>query len=177
MSNSKSEFFPGQTLIWYPYPAQTHMDPFSVIAGALATGAAAGLKNTTSKAIQDFYGVLKKLFVQIYQNHANVTEAAEHLAKKPTDEHRRKGLEGELKEAGVNIDPSLVLAADHLLNAVEVEVPELLTAVGVDIGVLKSKVLEFRNVNAPERGTAVRIREAEGETTVFKDIGGTGRPK
>jgi hypothetical protein len=136
------------------------MDPFSIIAGALAAGAAAGLKETASKAVKEAYGGLAAALKKAYQRHTNVTEAAEHLAKKPTDKHR------------------LVTAADHVLRIVEAEDPGAGSAVGVNIGLLRSEALEFVKVNAPERGTGVRIGAADIRgTTRFKDIGGSPGPK
>jgi hypothetical protein len=147
------------------------MDPTTIIAAALAAGAAAGLKKTASKAVQDAYGALKTLLRNVYKDHTHVIDAVEHLTKKPSDEHRRKGLESELKEAGLHTHAELVNAADHVLKVVEAEAPEAGLAVGIDIGLLRSKILQFLNVNVPERGVAVRIGEAEAETTVFKNVG------
>jgi hypothetical protein len=148
------------------------MDPFSIIAGAVAAGAAAGLKETASKAVKDAYGFLSAALKKIYHEHASVADAAEHLAKKPTDLHRRQGLENELKEAGLDVNPQLVEAAGQVLKTVEAEEPEAAKTVGVDIGLLRAEAMEFLNVNAPEHGTGVRIGAADVKGTArFENIG------
>ena len=95
------------------------MEPvIATIAAAVALGAAAGLKDTASKAVTDAYAVLKKLMQDRYQQNKSITFAAEHVSEQPEDETRRQMLEVALKSADADKDAELVKAAEALLAEV-----------------------------------------------------------
>ena len=149
------------------------MEPITtIIASAIAMGAAAGLKPTVEQAIKDTYAGLKKVIQDRYGNNDDVTYAMEGVTRKPAAGNRREALEEALEEAGAGQDTELASAAKQLVVAVETHAPDLPESIGMDIGVLKAKMLKVEDVLAGDGGTAVRIARAEIEGTAsFKGIG------
>ncbi|CAK8721258.1 hypothetical protein GMJAKD_10460 [Candidatus Electrothrix aarhusensis] len=95
------------------------MEPvITTIAAAVALGAAAGLKDTASKAVVDAYAGLKTLIQDRYKKNEDVTDAVDYLVKKPEAEGRRQELSKALQDAGANKDAELVQAAEAVLTAV-----------------------------------------------------------
>jgi len=93
------------------------MDPVTLIVAALVAGAAAGLKDSASSAVKDAYNGLKGL-------------ARRRLAGRPGGElvlarHEQdpqvwyKPLVQELTEAGADVDPALVTAAQALMQLLD----------------------------------------------------------
>ena len=150
------------------------MEPITtIIATAIAMGAADGIKPTVSKAIKDSYEGLKKIISDRYGNNDDVVDAVEYVAKKPEAEKRRGSLSDALEEAGADKDEALIAAAKLVHETVQTHAPELPESIGVDIGVLKAKLLEIENVQATPGGTGVRIGTAEIDGVAsFKSIGG-----
>jgi len=96
------------------------MEPvITTIAAAVALGAAAGIKDTASKAVVDAYAGLKKLIQDRYKKNEDVTDAVDYLVKKPEAEGRRQELSKALQDAGANKDAELVQAAEAVLAAVK----------------------------------------------------------
>jgi len=121
------------------------MEPIStIIAGAIAMGAAAGIEPTVEQAVKDAYAGLKKLITDRYADNDDVTYAVEGVTRKPEAEKRRAALEEALEEAGAEQDTELAGAAKQVVDAVQVHAPELAEAIGMDIGTLKAnKALQF----------------------------------
>jgi hypothetical protein len=156
------------------------MDPFSLIAGGVATGAAAALKSTATKAVKDAYTGLVTLIKDAYKAHSHVADSVEHLAKCPGDENRRTGLEKDLRAGAPERAPDhrLVEAADRVLKTIESDDPASARTIGVDIGALSAAALHFKRVQPPTGGISVRIKEAQIKGTAsFEDIGGVMPPK
>ncbi|MCW5201575.1 hypothetical protein VU12_01400 [Desulfobulbus sp. US4] len=96
------------------------MEPvITTIAAAVALGAAAGIKDTASKAVVDAYAGLKKLIQDRYKKNEDVTDAVDYLVKKPEAEGRQQELAKALQDAGVESDQELVQAAEAVLAAVK----------------------------------------------------------
>ena len=96
------------------------MEPvITTIVAAVALGAAAGLKDTASKAVVDTYAGLKKLIQDRYKKNEDVTDAVDYLVKKPEAESRQQELAKALQDAGVESDQELVQAAEAVLAAVK----------------------------------------------------------
>ena len=96
------------------------MEPvITTIAAAVALGAAAGIKDTASKAVVDAYAGLKKLIQDRYKKNEDVTDAVDYLVKKPEAEGRRQELSKALDGAGADKDAELVEAAEKVLAAVK----------------------------------------------------------
>lgn len=156
------------------------MDPASIIAGAVATGAAAALKPTAAQAVRDAYAGIVALIKDAYKAHGHIGDSVDHLAKRPEDKHRRAALEDDLRGSGADADvhKRLVDAVSTLVQAVQTDDPGAARSVGVDIGTLCAAVLEFENICAPATGTGVKISEAHiAGTASFKNIGDDSPPK
>ncbi|RWX52249.1 hypothetical protein VU01_10254 [Candidatus Electrothrix marina] len=94
------------------------MEPvITTIAAAVALGAAAGIKDTASKAVTDAYAGLKKLIQDRYKKNEDVTDAVDYLVKKPEAESRRQELAKALDSAGADKDVELAQAAEAVLAA------------------------------------------------------------
>ncbi len=155
------------------------MEPIStVIASAIALGAAAGLKPTVERAIKDAYEGLKRVITDRYQDKEEVVDAIEYVTKKPDAKKRREVLEEALSDAGATEDVTLIEAASAVHTAVERHDPDLPQSIGMEIGQLKAAMLEVENVQATRGGIGVKIDRAEIEgTAAFKNIGGGSDPK
>ena len=150
------------------------MEPvITTIAAAVALGAAAGIKDTASKAVTDAYAGLKKLIQDRYKKNEDVTDAVDYLVKKPEAESRQQELSKALQDAGAESDQELARSAEQVLAAVEKHDPETVAGIGMDIGTLKANRLEVSNVlAASDGGTGVKIERAEIEGTAsFSNIG------
>ena len=150
------------------------MEPVIItIAAAVALGAAAGIKDTASKAVKDAYAGLKTLIQDRYKKNEDVTDAVDYLVKKPEAEGRRQELSKALQYAGAESDQELARSAEQVLVAVEEHNPEAVAGIGMDIGMLKANRLEVNNVlAASDGGTGVKIERAEIEGTAsFSNIG------
>lgn len=150
------------------------MEPITtLIASAIAMGAAAGLKPTVEQAIKDAYSGLKHLIKSRYGNNEDVMDAVDYVTKKPEAERRREMLQEVLTEAGAEEDPETMTAAKAVHDAVQRNDPSIAESIGMDIGLLKAAALEVENVLAGQGGTAVRINKAEIEgPAIFSGIGG-----
>jgi hypothetical protein len=147
----------------------------TMIASAIALGAAAGLKPIVEQTIKDAYDGLKRLIADRYRDKAEVVDAVEYVSKNPEAEKRRAVLEEALTDAGATKDATLLEAAKAVHVAVEQHAPDLPQSIGMDIGILKAAVLEVENVQAAAGGIGVKIDTADiAGTAKFKNIGGGG---
>lgn len=93
------------------------MDPISMIVGALAAGAAEGLKDTTTTALKDAYAGLRELVRRRF--------AARPVAEIALAEHEKAPevwqvpLAAELKATGAGVDEQILAAAQRVLALVE----------------------------------------------------------
>ena len=90
------------------------MDPVTLIATALAAGAALGLKDAASTAIKDAYGALKAMVKRRLAGGDLVLDRHEHAP-----DTWRAPLEAELTAAGAGGDAELVAAARALMELVD----------------------------------------------------------
>jgi hypothetical protein len=105
------------------------MDPITLIVAALAAGATAGIGDTASQAIKDAYGGLKALIKRRFAGNA---KAEETLADHEADpEAHAKPMEKQLKESGVAEDPSVIEAAQKLMELLD---PQGAAAGQYDVG-------------------------------------------
>jgi hypothetical protein len=131
------------------------MEPIStLLATALALGAAAGLKNTTDQAVRDAYAGLKTLIQSRYTK-VNLGQ----LEEAPTSKARRAMIEEDLAEAGVAQDEEVLRQARDLIDLIRVHTPEAAGAIGVDLEEIKGASLRISDVIAS--GTGVRAKHAE----------------
>ncbi|MFJ9371141.1 hypothetical protein ACIRRA_42980 [Nocardia sp. NPDC101769] len=104
------------------------MEPVTVVAAALAAGAAAGLTDTAKKAVSDAYQAVKSLVLQRY---GSVEAEVVGIEKDPHQQLRRQLLSAELAKAGAGSDEELLVAAQQLLVVIHKHEPAAAEAVGV----------------------------------------------
>ena len=95
------------------------MEPVTLIVTALAAGAAAGLKPTAEKAVEDAYVSVKTLITKRFGEKKDLQEALQKLEAKPERTGRQEELRDELAEAGAGEDAEVVAAAQALLDALQ----------------------------------------------------------
>ncbi|HZD15556.1 MAG TPA: hypothetical protein VE196_10645 [Pseudonocardiaceae bacterium] len=126
----------------------------TVVSQALAAGAAAGLKNTTAKAVTDAYASLKKLITDRYQD---VDVSA--VEKKPDSEAKRASLAEDLADAAAAGDMELLEAARQVIAAVNTHAAGTGPAIGVDLERVEAAAVRIRDVIAG--GTGIRARDVK----------------
>jgi hypothetical protein len=148
------------------------MEPLSVIASAIVSGAAAALSETVGKAVKEAYSELKSL---IQNRFASVDFGI--IEKKPDDEKRRAVLESDLHDAHVVEAHDVLEKAKLLLDAIANEPPGNLATIGIDI---KRLVADRDIIVDPRRAGASGIRGEEwraGRDAVFRDVEAGSPPK
>jgi hypothetical protein len=94
------------------------VDPVSLIVGALAAGASAGLRDTATAAVQEAYRGLKTAVVARFASHQS---AETILAQHETDPDTWAApLDKALRETDAADDPTVVAAAEELLRLLDV---------------------------------------------------------
>jgi hypothetical protein len=153
------------------------MDPITIIVAALAAGSAAGLKETASKAIQDAYAGLRKILEATFGHEHQVTESIEKVAKQPEDRLLREELGRLLKQRTGEIDNGVLEAAMKTRDAIETDAPDVVQAIGMDIGEFKAASLSIKNLRPPNTGTSFKARKVDiaGDATI--DFGDPPDPK
>jgi len=131
------------------------MDPTLIaIASAIATGAAASLKDTASAAVKDAYAAIKELIKNKYKS-VDVTP----VEKKPDSIAKRESLQEDLSDAGAVGDAELRELAQVLTEALKQHAPEVGPAVGVDLEDVEAEFLRVSSVDA--EGTGVKVRKGK----------------
>jgi hypothetical protein len=93
------------------------MDPISLIVGALAAGAATGLKDTVADGLKDAYAGLRGL---VRRRFAGRPDAEMVLAKhEAAPEVWRAPLVAELEATGAGTDKTIIAAAQQVMGIVE----------------------------------------------------------
>ncbi|MEU2043566.1 hypothetical protein [Nocardia niwae] len=106
------------------------MDPVTLIAAAVAAGAAAGAGDTAKQAVRDAYTALKRLITRRY----GVLEAEiVGVESEPEEPLRRQLLARRLSKTGAGDDEQVQSAAQELLRVVAEEDPAAAEAVGVKL--------------------------------------------
>ncbi|MBE5460991.1 hypothetical protein [Mycobacteroides abscessus] len=104
------------------------MEPVTLIAAAIAIGAAEGVRETTKKAVVDAYAALRNWITTKY---GSVTAEVNGLEQEPEEELRRALLAKKLAAAGANDDAQLREFAQTFLSLVEEQEPSVPATVGV----------------------------------------------
>ncbi|MFI6774249.1 hypothetical protein [Nocardia sp. NPDC050412] len=104
------------------------MDPVTMVAAAVAVGAAAGAKDVATKAVSDAYSALKGLITRRY----GIVEAeVVGVENEPDEPLRRQLLARQLTKAGADGDEQLHAAAADLLREVSDHAPAAAAVAGV----------------------------------------------
>ncbi|MEU2034332.1 hypothetical protein [Nocardia amamiensis] len=104
------------------------VEPLTLVATAVAVGAAAGVSDAAKEAVVEAYSGLKNLIIRRYRD----VDLAE-VERRPESGARRAVLAEELTEAGAATDAELLLAAQTLIAAVRAHEASLGAVVGVDL--------------------------------------------
>jgi hypothetical protein len=102
-----------------PCDKEPKMDPLSMIAIALTSGAATALKPTTEQAVKDAYAGLKDLIKRHLGESSEVARAVEGVEAKPDSKGRRETLHEELVAANVAENQEILHAAQRLFDLIE----------------------------------------------------------
>ncbi|MGN2638292.1 hypothetical protein ACTD5D_19275 [Nocardia takedensis] len=106
------------------------MDPVTVVAAALAAGAAAGANDVAEQAVSDSYAALKALITRRY----GVVEAeVVGVESDPEEPLRRQLLARQLGKTGAGDDEQLQSAAQQLLRAIAEQAPTAVEVVGMKL--------------------------------------------
>ena len=145
------------------------MDP---ITAALAVGAAAGLTNVATQAVQDAYGRLKAALS------ARVPQLGVHiqaLEARPESELKQSSLAEELIEAGADGDVELWQLAQALLQVIQKEAPEAAVRAGVDLERVRTGgSVEIEDAEGADVGVRGRDWDVRGDIKIGRARGGGG---
>ncbi|WP_157101586.1 hypothetical protein [Nocardia shimofusensis] len=129
------------------------MEPVTIIASAVAVGAAAGMTDSAKQAVIDAYATLKRLLSTRY---SGIDLAP--LEQKPGSDAKRKSLEEDLIDEKADTDTELLDASQQVIEAVRASSPEVGTVIGVNLADVEAAVLRVQRINARgERSTGVQI--------------------
>jgi hypothetical protein len=143
------------------------MDPISIIVTALITGAAAALKPTTEKVIEDAYAGIKELIQRKFK-HVDIAP----LEEKPASKARQAVIQEDLESAGAGQDEELLRKAKALLDAIQTHAPDVPKAIGLDLEDIKGASLTAERILAEgPHATGVKVKGADiqGDIT-FRDV-------
>jgi hypothetical protein len=123
------------------------MDPVSLVVGALAAGAGAGLKDTAAAGVKDAYAGLKQLLVRRFSGKPAAEVA---LAEHETDPDTwRAPLEKALTELGATGDGDVLAAAQRVM--------ELLDPAGAQAGIYVTDAHGAQNVQVGSHNRQVNL--------------------
>ncbi|MEU6187757.1 hypothetical protein [Nocardia sp. NPDC047038] len=123
------------------------MDPATIVATAVAVGAAAGLTDTAKQSVTDAYAALKGLLTRRYRD----VDLAQVEAD-PDAAAEREALAGALEAYGAADDHELLTTATELISAAA---RADVGAAGVDLEMVEAAALRISRVTAT--GTGVRV--------------------
>ncbi|MEU1205474.1 hypothetical protein [Nocardia sp. NPDC005825] len=137
------------------------MEPLTtIVATAIALGAATGLTDTTKQAIVDAYRGLKALIVQRYRVEVAAVE------KKPDSQSKLASLAEDLDDAGAGQDTELLVAAQQLIAAVRAQAPDAGEVVGVDLAGIEAQALEISRIESAGSGVRVTDSRFQGDVKI-----------
>lgn len=145
------------------------VDPVTMVVAAVAAGAAAGLSDTTKKAVSDAYQGVRNLIIGRYRS-ADVAV----LEHDPTSMARRAVLADELQQAGAGSDEELLAAAGHLLLVVHQHAPHIEHIVGVRLEEVRADKLAITDIGSTGSGVIAKDVEVSGTMTIHGVQAGEG---
>ncbi|WP_195104417.1 hypothetical protein [Nocardia blacklockiae] len=143
----------------------------TMVAAALAAGAAAGLTGTAEQAVTDAYQAVKRLITGRYRS-----VDVEMLERRPQSPARRAVLVEELAQAGAGRDEELLTAAGEVLVAIHRHSPQVAESVGVRLHEVSAGQLTITDVTvAGGAGVVAEKTSVDGSFTI-SGIHADGRP-
>jgi hypothetical protein len=138
------------------------MEPVTTsIVTALVAGAVAGLKPTVSQAVKDAYEGLKALIKHKYSQ-----VSLDQLESDPTSKARRAVVEEDLQKTAAEKDPEVLQQVKALLEAIQSQPPEVVSAIGVDLHDITGASLTIEDVIATGTGVKAEKVETTGDITI-----------
>jgi hypothetical protein len=135
------------------------VDPVSLIVGALAVGAGAGVKETATQAVKDAYAGLRRLVASQFRGHASAEVA---LVEHETDPATwRAPLEKALTSTGAISDAEILTAAGKLM--------ELVDPAGAQAGKYVVDLRFAKNVQVGDHNRQVNVKGTYIEGTTSSD--------
>src|SRR5258708_215692 len=152
------------------------MDPIvDAVAAAIAVGAATGLMERSSQAVQDSYRALRKVLSSRY-----VDVDLRPVEQRPASLSKRQSLAEDLAEAGATNDTELAALAEALVKAIRGDASSAAAHAEVDLENVAARFLEVRGVTGPIARVHVngaQVSEGITITDVHADAGGGPDPK
>jgi hypothetical protein len=145
------------------------MEPVTMIATALALGAAAGLKPTAEQAVKDAYAALKALIKSRYPK-----VSVEQLEEAAASKARRSVIEEDLTSVQAADDREVLQRAKNLMEAVHRHAPAAAAAVGVDLDDIRAAAIEIEDIVAQGTGVKLRAADIDGPISIKKVRAGGG---
>ncbi|WP_157171169.1 hypothetical protein [Nocardia araoensis] len=142
----------------------------TMVAAAVAAGAAAGLTDTAKQAVADAYRAVKGLIGGRYR-----TVDVAVVEQQPSAQTRAV-LAGQLQRAGAGDDAELLSAARELLVLVHQHAPEATEAVGVRLRAVRAGELEISDVTTTGSGVIVESTTVQGTFKISGITAGSAEP-
>jgi hypothetical protein len=138
------------------------MEPVTTsILTALVAGAVAGLKPTVSQVVKDGYQGLKALIKRKYS-----TVSIDQLEADPASKARRAVVEEDLQKTEAEKDPEVLQQVKALLDAIQSQPPEVVSAIGVDLQDITGASLRIEDVMATGTGVKAENVKTSGDITI-----------
>jgi len=147
------------------------MDPVTIVAAAVAAGAAAGVTDTAKAAVTDAYAALKNLITGKYRG-VDLTQ----VENEPDSEAHRDSLATDLIAHGADDDDELLTAALHLVDMVQQDAPTVGSVIGVDLERVEAVGLRIADVRSQSTGVRVRDGRFEGDIDIRNVRAGVDDP-
>jgi len=139
------------------------VDPVTMVAAAVAAGAATGLGRGAEQAVGDAYQALKQLLTGRYRS---VQSEVEVVEQQPESPEPRAALAGELRRTGADTDEELLAAAGRMLVEVFHHAPQSAATVGVRLEQVSAGEVAISDITTTGPGTAVSIEDVRVDGTV-----------
>ncbi len=147
------------------------MEPVTMVAAAVAAGAAAGLTGAAEQAVVDSYQALKKLLGGRYQSvDVKVVE------RQPQSVNRRAVLIEELEQAGAGADEELLAEAGQVLVAVHHHMPHVADTIGVYLREVRAGELTITDVASTGAAVIAENTSVDGSFTISGIQSGNRQP-
>ncbi len=134
------------------------IDATDLIVGAMASGAAAGLKVAAKDTIKVAYAKLRKLITK----NEHIESTVRRLEAKPSDADAKAALHKQVAELGLEKRSPARKAATDVIRSVQDHAPEAGVEAAVDLDDLITKFIKLSDISSTG-ATAVRVRRAKVE--------------
>ncbi|MFI1920291.1 hypothetical protein [Nocardia sp. NPDC020380] len=147
------------------------MDPVTIIATAVAVGAAAGLTDSAKQSVVDAYTGLKSLIARRYHD-----VDIKQVEGKPESLAKRESLAEDLADQGAGDDSELLEAAVEVIRVVRGATLGEAGVVGIDLESVEAAALRIKNVRSGGPGVKVKRSRFNGDIDIQHVDAGFGEP-